>query len=134
MTTPLQTSPRPQNVDAGTASGPAIDLVRLSAQSLGDRDLELELLALFDRQAEQILMRLEAGVAQGERRWLGDLCHTLRGSAQAVGAMPVAAAALHYGEALAACSDAARLADLRAALALRVREARAQIAELLKDA
>ena len=108
MTTPLHTSPRPQNVDAGTASGPAIDLVRLSAQSLGDRDLELELLALFDRQAEQILMRLEAGVAQGERRWLGDLCHTLRGSAQAVVAMPVAAAALQYGEALAASGTGVR--------------------------
>ena len=138
MTTPLQ---KPEVASPAEAAGlapdpasPAIDLVHLSAQSLGDRDLELELLQLFDRQSEQILLRLEAGLALGERRWVRDLCHTLKGSARAVGAVHVAAAADQYGEALMSPAGDAELLALRGALAARVREARAKIADLLKDA
>jgi HPt (histidine-containing phosphotransfer) domain-containing protein len=133
MTIPLQKPEHAPAAAAGPAS-PAIDLVHLSAQSLGDRNLELELLQLFDRQSEQILLRLEAGLALGERRWVRDLCHTLKGSARAVGAFHVADAADQYGEALLSSASDAELTALRLALAARVREARAKIAELLKDA
>jgi hypothetical protein len=138
MTIPLQkpdpASPAEMAGAAVSPASPAIDLVHLSAQSLGDRNLELELLQLFDRQSEQILLRLEAGLAMGERRWVRDLCHTLKGSARAVGAVHVAAAADLYGEALMSSASDAELLALRGALAARVREARAKIADLLKDA
>src|SRR6056297_3252265 len=73
-----------------------IDLVHLSRQSLGDRDLEIELLNLFDRQAEQIMARLKSECGAGDRRWRHDLSHTLKGSARAVGAARVARAAQVY--------------------------------------
>jgi HPt (histidine-containing phosphotransfer) domain-containing protein len=110
-----------------------IDLVHLSRQSLGDRNLEIELLQLFDRQSEQILLRLSEGLALGERRWLRDLCHTLDGSARAVGAVHVSAAAGEYGRAVFTAASDAELADLRGELVVRVREARREIAELLRE-
>jgi HPt (histidine-containing phosphotransfer) domain-containing protein len=77
---------------------------------MGDRELEKELLSLFDRQAAQIADRLaniEAGAANA------DLAHKLKGSARAVGAMAVAAAAENYEHAARAgllrASDADRL-------------------------
>ena len=138
MTIPLQTS-RPaqapgERPEGGAPDAPVLDLVHLSAQSLGDRNLELELLQLFDRQSEQILLRLDSGLALGERRWVRDLCHTLKGSARAVGAGHVAAAAEIYGEALLSPAGEAELDVHRAALVARVREVRAKIADLLKDA
>ena len=110
-----------------------IDLVHLSRQSLGDRNLEIELLQLFDRQSEQILLRLSEGLALGERRWLRDLCHTLDGSARAVGTVHVSAAAGEYGRAVFTAASDAELADLRGELVVRVREARREIAELLRE-
>lgn len=127
MTFPHASRPPP------AANAPPIDLVHLSRQSLGDRNLEVELLQLFDRQSALILLRLEDGLAQGERRWLRDLCHTLDGSARAVGAVHVSAAAGNYGCGLLSPASAAELAELRAALAASVLEARAQIAELLRE-
>ncbi len=118
---------------APAADARPIDLVHLSRQSLGDRSLELELLQLFDRQSEQILLRLNEGLALGERRWLRDLCHTLDGSARAVGAVHVSAAAGEYGRAVFTSASDAELAGLRAELVARVREARAEIAELLRE-
>jgi HPt (histidine-containing phosphotransfer) domain-containing protein len=70
-----------------------IDLVHLARQTMGDRELEQELLALFDRQAEQIgrkLRHIETGAVGA------DLAHKLKGSARAVGATAVAAAAENY--------------------------------------
>jgi HPt (histidine-containing phosphotransfer) domain-containing protein len=70
-----------------------IDLVHLARQTMGDRELEKELLALFDCQAAQIADRLrmvENGTASA------DLAHKLKGSARAVGAGAVAAAAENY--------------------------------------
>jgi HPt (histidine-containing phosphotransfer) domain-containing protein len=78
--------------EARSASSP-IDLVHLARQTMGDRALEKELLALFERQAGQIadkLQRAESGAATA------DLAHKLKGSARAVGAGAVAAAAEHY--------------------------------------
>lgn len=76
-----------------------IDLVHLARQTLGDRELEREILALFVRQS--ILLRdriLNSGVL-AERR---DLVHTLKGSARAVGAWSVAKAAENVETALMA--------------------------------
>ena len=78
-------------------------------------------------------MRLSEGLALGERRWLRDLCHTLDGSARAVGAVHVSAAAGEYGRAVFTAASAAELADLRGELVVRVREARREIAELLRE-
>ena len=84
---------------AGRAPLNALDLDHLERQSLGDRDLAVELLGLFDCQAAQILGRMMAGGQSAQA--LCDLAHTLKGSARAVGAVAVAVAAEHYEEALA---------------------------------
>ncbi len=92
------------------SDGRAIDLVHLSRQTFGERDLESELLRLFDRQSKQIVDRLTEGPVT-EARWRADLAHTLKGSARAVGAFGVAAAAEAYE------LDARAGADLTRALA-----------------
>ena len=102
-----------------------IDLVHLSRQTFGERDLEAELLRLFDRQSAQILARLSEG-AQG--RWRADLAHTLKGSARAVGAFDVAAAAEAY-EAVASAGGADETA--LAALASSISAAHTAIGDLL---
>lgn len=76
--------------------GKPIDLVYLARQSLGDKKLETELLTLFERQAIQVLKRLNQMGASGDRRWQSDLAHTLTGSSRAVGAFAVAAASEAY--------------------------------------
>jgi HPt (histidine-containing phosphotransfer) domain-containing protein len=107
---------------------PAIDLVHLSRQTMSDAALELELLAMFDRQSARIVDQLrQAG--QGEAKLRGELAHTLRGSALAIGAGRVSRSAQVY-EANCSGPAAAALAALDA-LADSVAEARATIAELL---
>ena len=69
---------------------PPIDRAHLSRQTLGDRDLEREILSLFVRQSVMLGKRIEHSVAGSERR---DLAHTLNGSARAIGAWRVAEAA-----------------------------------------
>jgi HPt (histidine-containing phosphotransfer) domain-containing protein len=76
---------------AETAS--PIDLVHLARQTMGDRALEMELLALFDRQAGEIADRLSIAETGGAS---ADLAHKLKGSARAIGAGAVAAAADNY--------------------------------------
>ena len=84
-----------------------IDLVHLARQTFGERDLEAELLRLFDRQSAQIIARLaDAGTPEG--RWRADLAHTLKGSAKAIGAFGVAAAADFYESTARAGGDLAR--------------------------
>jgi HPt (histidine-containing phosphotransfer) domain-containing protein len=109
-----------------------IDLVHLSRQSLGDRALETELLTLFERQAEQIAARLTTSSANRERRWCHDLAHTLKGSAQAVGAMAVTTAAQAYEEALYGAGEPAVMAA-RDALLAAVAQARSAVLELLGE-
>ncbi len=100
-----------------------IDLVHLARQTLGDRELEAELLALFDRQATRIADKLKipaAGAASA------DLAHKLKGSARAVGANAVAIAADHYEHAARAGVvsqiDADRLVAATAAVRAFLRE------------
>jgi HPt (histidine-containing phosphotransfer) domain-containing protein len=109
-----------------------IDLVLLSRQSLGDRALEIELLTLFERQAQQIVERFATPLGNGERRWRHDLAHTLKGSALAVGATAVAAAAQIYEETLYGGSEQA-VGSARDALVASVAEARNAVLELIAE-
>jgi HPt (histidine-containing phosphotransfer) domain-containing protein len=108
---------------------PAIDLVRLARHCLGDQDLELELLEMFDRQATRIIAQLTE-VASHNFKVSADLAHTLKGSALAVGANQVARAA---GRLEALCDDSpgqSALAAALASLAAAVSEAREAIVRL----
>jgi len=118
------------SVDEGQPSSRAslerpIDLVHLSRMTLGDRGLEREVLALFDRQATVMVSRMRSA----SRGSVTTVAHTLKGSARGVGAWRVAAAA--EAVELAATGEG----DLSAAitrLAAMAEEARAVIAELLR--
>jgi HPt (histidine-containing phosphotransfer) domain-containing protein len=123
-----------QNNDAGRVdeapSTPPIDLVRLARHSLGDQDLELELLDMFERQAARIIAQLTQA-ANEDVKAKADLAHKLKGSALAVGAERVAQAARRF-EAL--CEDSpgqVALAAALAGLAAAVSEAREAIAKLI---
>lgn len=67
-----------------------LDLVHLSRQTAGNRHLEREVLAIFRRQARQVLFQLEALTAPSSRL---EIAHALNGSAKGVGAWRVATAA-----------------------------------------
>ncbi len=69
------------------ASERPIDLVHLSKYTMGDKDLEREVLNLFATQSAIYLDRLRE--AEDDRAWL-EAVHTLRGSASGVGAWRVA--------------------------------------------
>jgi HPt (histidine-containing phosphotransfer) domain-containing protein len=64
-----------------------IEIERLSQNTAGNRKLERELLALFRAQTGAYLAALEN--AGDDERW-HDAAHTLKGAAQAVGAMRIA--------------------------------------------
>jgi len=103
----------------------AIDASHLARMTLGERSLEREVLALFDRQAELLLPRIRCGSAPVAAA----NAHTLKGSALGIGAFGVARAA----EAVERADDAdlPRAIDvLGEALAM----ASAEIARLLQDA
>ena len=70
-----------QDCDQGPAQ--ALDLDHLERASLGDRGLAVELLGLFDCQASKILARMLGG--RESDKALGDLAHTLKGSAREIG-------------------------------------------------
>jgi HPt (histidine-containing phosphotransfer) domain-containing protein len=107
----------------GSAERP-IDLVHLARMTLGDRGLEREVLQLFVRQAAVLLGRMQAADADT----VAALAHTLRGSAQGLGAWRVAAAA----EAVERAADVDALDRAQAALRVAVEEARAVITDLLR--
>lgn len=72
-----------------------IDHAHLARYTLGDRALELEILDLFLDEAPRTLNRLKDLAATcpcDPKDWIAG-CHTLKGSARAVGAAEVAAAA-----------------------------------------
>ncbi len=106
-----------------------VDLVHLSRYTLGERALEHEVLELFCTQSVVYLERLRA--ARTDKEW-HDAAHSLKGSAQAIGAWGAAAAAEQAeavsGEVLAATRPARLLA-----VDASVDEARAYIRSLLKD-
>ncbi|HVK90814.1 MAG TPA: Hpt domain-containing protein [Mycoplana sp.] len=88
---------------------PAIDLDHLATQSMGDRAVEREVLAMFAGQARRCMDEL----AQADEAGRKAIAHRLLGSARAVGAYAVADAA----EALEDRPDSrAQLAALGAAV------------------
>ncbi len=107
--------------------GPAIDIEHLSRMTLGERSLEREVLALFDRQAEMLLPRIR----RGEPALAAASVHTLKGSALGIGAFKVAGAAEAVEQAKEAKEDAA-IASAIDTLAVLLEEAKAEIARLLK--
>ncbi|MEW6450868.1 MAG: Hpt domain-containing protein [Pseudomonadota bacterium] len=105
-----------------SASEP-IDLGHLSRMTLGERSLEREVLALFDRQADILLNRMTSVAPSG----VATLAHTLKGSAVGIGAWGVARAA----EAVEKAGPAA-LAGAIAALGAAIADAKQAIAGLLR--
>ena len=125
---PAGIGPRREHLPESTR---AIDLIHLARQTMGDRDLETELLGLFRRQAGQIMERLSADLPGDSIPWRADLAHTLKGSARAIGATRVAIKAEIY-EVQARDGNP----DLRPALAglkNAVDEACRSIADLLRE-
>jgi HPt (histidine-containing phosphotransfer) domain-containing protein len=118
--------------DSGSISPPVsgerpIDLVHLARMTLGDRGLEREVLALFDRQAGMLLLRMQEAARAG----ICAAAHTLKGSARGIGAWRVARAA----EAVEQAADSAAERELEAAIArldAAATETRALIADLLQ--
>lgn len=78
----------------GRGSGPSqsrpIDLVHLAVQTMGDKELEAEVLHLFARQARAALQEMSGGPNDS----VVAAAHRLRSAANAVGAFAVATAAL----------------------------------------
>jgi HPt (histidine-containing phosphotransfer) domain-containing protein len=104
-----------------------IDLEHLSRMTMGERELEHEVLRLFDRQADMLLVKMQDAAPATVAAY----AHTLKGSARGIGAWSVAQAA--YGVETAVLTPApAELARALAKLTLAVGEARLAIADLLR--
>ncbi len=103
------------NPDQWSAGGsePPLDLVHLARQSLGDHELEAELLGLFRLQAPALTAQLsDSSLLSLESK--AKIAHTLRGSALAVGAGRVAQTAWRFEElALAGGGEPGQDADRR---------------------
>lgn len=104
-----------------------IDLGHLARMTLGDRELEREVLRLFERQAEMLLVKMRGASASATAGY----AHTLKGSARDIGAWSVAKAALEV-ETAAQAADPAQLSEALGALVLAVGEARRVIGDLLR--
>ena len=99
----------------------ALDLEHLTRMTLGDRSLEREVLALFSRQADMLLQRMDV-----RNPAVAVACaHTLKGSALGIGAHRVARSAAAIERA-----DLAGLAAAIAALSMAVAEAKAAVADI----
>ena len=126
------TAADPQRQSCAPARGnfePAIDLVHLARQTMGDSALEFELLEMFDRQSARIVEQL-IETDRADAKAQADLAHKLRGSALALGARRVADAALAYEQwRRSGGPDGERQAR---ALARAVAEARAEIGRLIQ--
>ncbi len=79
-----------------------VDLVHLARQTLGDRELEREVLGLFVNQSTLYLHRLEKAKSVKERK---NAAHTILGSARGLGAWQVAREAEKYEENCTISSD-----------------------------
>jgi HPt (histidine-containing phosphotransfer) domain-containing protein len=104
---------------------PPIDVRHLTRMSLGERSLELQVLELFDHQAELLLERMRELAPAG----VASLAHTLTGSARGIGAWRVAAAAEALERAVAETSE---LAPALETLDTAVIEARLAICAMLR--
>lgn len=80
---------RPETACRPTEKRLPVDLDHLGHQTMGQKDLEEEVLRLFLRQARQCLRNIER--SSGRER--SGFAHTLKGSARGVGAFTLADAA-----------------------------------------
>lgn len=108
---------------------PAIDFDHLARMTLGEHDLERDVLQLFDLQAAMLLARMTDGTPQA----VAVLAHTLNGSARGIGAWKVSEAAEAL-ERAATGPEPAVSGDAIGRLAVAVAEARAAIADVLHAA
>lgn len=83
-----------------------VDLVHLSKQTLGDKDLEIEVLGLFVNQSTLFLQRLQSAASVKERK---RVAHTILGSARGLGAWQVAEEAAKFEATCTKKSDCKRL-------------------------
>jgi HPt (histidine-containing phosphotransfer) domain-containing protein len=112
------------------AGSPLIDREHLRRMTLGDPGLEREVLGLFVRQAAILLARMsEAAPAE-----VAANAHTLKGSANGIGAWQVATAAAVLELAATVASERGGLSKAQAGLAAAVREATDAIANLGRSA
>lgn len=103
-----------------------LDRDHLARMTFGDRNLEREVLQLFDRQSELLLDRMRAS----EPAAIATLAHTLKGSAVGIGATRVANVAAEVeATAQAKPGESSRAID---ELAQAVKEARAAISALIR--
>ena len=105
-----------------------IDLEHLSRMTLGERELEREVLRLFDRQADMLLVKMQDAAPAA----ISGYAHTLKGSARGIGAWAVARAAFDV-ETAAQAADPAHLPRAISQLALAIGAARHVIADLLRS-
>jgi HPt (histidine-containing phosphotransfer) domain-containing protein len=105
---------------------PVVDLVHLFRMTLGDHDLEREVLQLFARQADMLMARMQGAAPAG----IAAMAHTLKGSARGIGAWRVA----HAADALelTARANGADLTTAVDALRSAAAETRTAIADLLR--
>jgi HPt (histidine-containing phosphotransfer) domain-containing protein len=103
-----------------------IDVAHLARMTFGEKALQAEILALFDRQAEMLVARMRQASPQAAAAF----AHTLGGSARGVGAWRVAAAA----EQVELAGDAGAITGAVQRLEAAIGEARAVIGELLRVA
>jgi HPt (histidine-containing phosphotransfer) domain-containing protein len=108
-------------------AGEAIDIRHLARMTLGERTLQREVLALFDRQADVLLPRIRRGAPP----LAASLAHTLKGSAVSIGAFKVARAAEAVEEAQGLTDRDAAVAAAVERLAAVLAEAKAEIARLI---
>ena len=101
-----------------------IDLVHLRRMTLGDADLEREVLTMFMTQASRLVTALATQPSDALA-----LAHTLKGSARAIGAFSVADAAAHLEAEIKRGGEATEvLVELKEAVA----QARAAIDDMLR--
>ena len=101
-----------------------IDLEQLRRMTLGDADLEHEVLAMFSSQSARLIEALASMPPEAAA-----IAHTLKGSARAIGAHAVAEAASRLE---AAISGAHGIAEALAELADAIALAQSAIEDLLK--
>jgi HPt (histidine-containing phosphotransfer) domain-containing protein len=77
---------KPGGEACGQAPSRPVDLVHLARQTMDDRDLEREILALFVQQALSVRDR----IADADEKERLSLAHGLKGSARGMGAFAVA--------------------------------------------
>ncbi len=86
MTTRLQESAEMHDPQTPPKDMKPVDLVHLSKQTFGSKELESELLGLFLSHSQQCLMRMRG--ADTDTDW-ANAVHSIKGSARAIGAWAI---------------------------------------------